>query len=106
MSCGFLRCLYATLCLLERNFEIEQAPPYDTPPVISGMASTVASTSVTFSWTTEKPATSHLLFRSSTAMAENIPPDTTFVTSHSLRVSGLVPSTTYYHEVQSIDESS
>jgi hypothetical protein len=75
------------------------------PPVISTLTSAVASTSITISWTTNKPATSQLLFGSSTAMTANVPADTTLTTSHSERISGLVPGTTYYYEARSSDSS-
>src|SRR5260370_5724183 len=50
------------------------------PPVISTLTSLVASTSVTISWTTNKTATSQLLFGSSTAMVANMPADSTLTT--------------------------
>jgi hypothetical protein len=75
------------------------------PPIISNLTSVVASTSITISWTTNKPATSELLFGSSTAMVANVPPDTALVTIHSRLVFGLVPGTTYYYEAQSTDSS-
>jgi hypothetical protein len=75
------------------------------PPVISNLTSVIASTSVTISWTTNKPATSDLLFGSSTAMLANVSPDTALVTSHSRYVYGLGPNTVYYFEVRSKDIS-
>jgi hypothetical protein len=76
-----------------------------SPPDISNFAITVATGTVTVSWTTSEPTTSQVHFGPSTAMAENAVPDMTFRTSHSLVVSGLVPRTTYYYEVQSTDPS-
>lgn len=75
------------------------------PPIISNLASVVASTSITISWTTNKPATSQLLFGSSTAMTAAPFDATSFATSHSRRVSDLEPGMTYYYEVQSNDSS-
>jgi hypothetical protein len=75
------------------------------PPVISGLNANVASTSVTISWTTNKPATSQLLFGSSTAMSAKVPTDANLTTTHTLQISDLVPGTMYYYEAQSTDPS-
>lgn len=85
-----------------------QAPPPTaaiTPPVISNLTSVAGSTSTMTTWTTNKPATSQVLFGSTTAMGENVTPDTALVTNHSLLIPGLAPSTTYYYETQSQDGS-
>ena len=92
---------------LSRSFGEGQPPPPpaapSSTPVISGITATAASTSVTISWTTDEPATSQLLFCSGTAMTANVPVDPTVVTSHSMRVSYLAPSTTYFYTVESKD---
>ena len=85
------------------------APPSSTvelnPPVISDLTATATSTTVTISWTTNKPATSQLLFGSSTAMSAHAPSDANETTTHSIQISNLVPGTTYYYEAQSTDPS-
>jgi hypothetical protein len=75
------------------------------PPVISNLTSAVASTSITISWTTNKPATSQVLFGSSTAMSAHVPSDANLSTAHSIQISNLVPGSTYYYEAQSTDPS-
>jgi hypothetical protein len=74
-------------------------------PVILNLVASAASTSVTIGWTTDIPATTQLLFGSSTVMVADVPADTTLTTSHSQRVSHLTPNTTYYYEAQSKDVS-
>jgi hypothetical protein len=84
------------------------APPLTTnitPPVISNLTSVAGSTSTMTTWTTNKPATSQLLFGPNTAMGENVTPDAALVTNHSILIPGLVSSTTYYYEAQSKDAS-
>ena len=54
-----------------------------TPPVISGINSAPASTSVQISWTTNEPATSRVDFGTKPALGSNVA-DATLVTSHTI----------------------
>ncbi len=74
-----------------------------TPPAISGLASAVASTTATISWVTNEPATSQILYGTSTAMGASTELDDTLVTNHSQELSELAASTTYYYVAQSKD---
>lgn len=80
------------------------------PPVISAITSSVASTTVSISWTTNEAATSQVYYgtinplnitSTSTASVSS----TTLVTNHVLTLSGLNATTTYYFIVQSADAS-
>ncbi len=72
-----------------------------TAPTISGVSASAGSSSATISWTTDENANSSLVIS---------PPGTysnssDYNTSHSIAVSGLTASTTYYYNVTSCDES-
>ncbi len=84
--------------------------PDVTPPVISTITFSTASTTASVSWLTNEFATSKLYYgtvnplditSSSTASVSN----GAFVTSHTLTLSGLTASTTYFFVVQSADGS-
>ena len=84
--------------------------PDTTPPVLSIIASTVGTSSANITWTTNESATSKVFYSTSTPV--DIGTSTTpsvsngsLVTSHSLSLTGLDASTTYYVVVQSVDAS-
>jgi phosphodiesterase/alkaline phosphatase D-like protein len=77
---------------------------YSTPPIISGVAvSTITDTSATIVWTTDEPANSQVEYGESTSLGSTTPLVPTLVVSHSVALSGLTPSTTYYFRVKSSD---
>jgi hypothetical protein len=72
-----------------------------TPPVISNIQTSVTSNSATITWTTDQAASSQVNYGATTAYGSSSPVDSSFVTSHSVTISGLVPGTTYNFEVVS-----
>lgn len=79
-----------------------------TSPVISNIqVSSVTDTAVTVTWTTDEPSTSQVSYgmTPSFGYAEPQSPDTNMVTSHSVTISGLASSTSYYFGVLSEDSS-
>lgn len=77
-----------------------------TPPVISGInVSSVTDLAGTVSWTTDKPATSRVVFGITTAYGSTTPVDVKLATSHSITLAGLTPSTIYHFKVTSQDSS-
>ncbi|MDP2593906.1 MAG: peptidoglycan-binding protein [bacterium] len=85
------------------------ATPDTTPPIISAVAAgSIATTTATIMWTTDEAATSKVYYATTTpidftsaAMVSNA----SFVTAHSLNLSGLTASTTYSYAVVSADIS-
>jgi len=76
------------------------------PPVISGInVSDITDLAGTVSWTTDKPATSQVLFSVTTAYGSSTALDQNLVTSHSATLAGLTPNTTYHFKVVSKDSS-
>jgi hypothetical protein len=72
------------------------------PPVISGVApGAVTSSSATITWITDKASNSQVAYGTSSAYGLLSPLDTTLTTSHSVTLTGLAASTTYYYQVQS-----
>ncbi|HXI32311.1 MAG TPA: N,N-dimethylformamidase beta subunit family domain-containing protein, partial [Vicinamibacterales bacterium] len=87
-----------------------------TPPQISSIkATTIDSARVTLSWKTDEPATSRVDYGTDpailTASIDNLPPGVTtvsngtFVTQHTMPLTGLTPNTTYYYLITAIDHS-
>ncbi len=75
-----------------------------TAPTISAVASTnITGNSATITWTTNEPATSQVNYGLTTSYGATTTLDTNLVTSHSVLVSGLSPSTTYHYRVRSKD---
>jgi len=85
------------------------APVADvTPPVISSVILTAGTSTVNVSWTTNEVATSRIFYSSSTPVSISTTTTPfvesgTLVTSHTLGISALSTSTTYYIRVQSAD---
>lgn len=81
-----------------------------TPPVISSLgASQINPTSAYITWTTNEPATSVMDYASSplaSATTTQSIADNTLVSSHTLILANLAPSTTYYYRVKSMDANS
>lgn len=73
-----------------------------TPPVISNVAVTPASTSATVAWTTNEPATSSVAVGPTTAYGSTFG-SATPTQNHSVTVTGLSPGTTYHYRVSSTD---
>ncbi|MBU2219230.1 peptidoglycan-binding protein [Patescibacteria group bacterium] len=83
--------------------------PDVTPPIISSVAvSNIASTTATVAWATNEAAKSKIYYSATTPLvfsaALNIA-NNSLVTSHSLGLTGLTASTTYYYVVESKDAS-
>lgn len=72
-------------------------------PTISGIAvSEITSTGATITWTTDEPATSQVEYGTTSAYGYTTTL-ITLTTSHSVRLGGLIPSTTYHYRVRSAD---
>ncbi|HJW49150.1 MAG TPA: S8 family serine peptidase, partial [Candidatus Limnocylindria bacterium] len=79
-------------------------PPRDlVAPVISAVAvDSILDTSATVTWTTDEVADSRVDYGTTSAYGLSSS-SATFVTSHEVRLTGLVPSTTYHFQVRSAD---
>ncbi|MCK4757107.1 MAG: PKD domain-containing protein [Thermoplasmata archaeon] len=77
-----------------------------TPPVISSvLVSNIGDASATITWTTDEPSDSTVNYSINSDLTSNSTVyDATMTTSHSVALTGLTPSTTYYFEVSSSDE--
>jgi len=76
----------------------------EVAPVISGVSASTTSDSATVTWTTDEPATSRVDYGLDTNYDSYVSSDS-FVTSHSLEITGLSSSTTYYFSVTSTDST-
>lgn len=77
-------------------------------PTISGIAASAATSTATITWTTNEAATSKVKYADqslATASSTDTVSSVTLVTSHSLQLSGLTASTTYYFMVESKDSN-
>jgi len=93
----------------EARLEIElttPVKPYAPPPIISEVkVFNITDSSATITWQTDRPATSHIEYGTTDAYSSTTPPDDELTTSHSVTLTGLKPSTTYYFEMKSQDAS-
>ncbi|MEN9912758.1 MAG: hypothetical protein RLY66_166 [Candidatus Parcubacteria bacterium] len=81
-----------------------------TAPILSSIASVTGASTSTISWITDEVSTSKVFYSTSTPL--DITSSTTqsvlnggLVTSHSIDLTGLATSTTYYFKIQSVDTS-
>jgi hypothetical protein len=95
------------------------APPIQTPPIteepesiditapiITGLSTqAIGKTGAVITWTTNEAATSQVAYGLVTSDGSTTTPDTDFVTSHTVTLSGLTDGTTYYYRVKSKDAS-
>jgi phosphodiesterase/alkaline phosphatase D-like protein len=65
----------------------------------------ITGVSATITWTTDDPAESQVEYGESASYGSTAPPDTTFVQSHSVNLTGLSSQTTYHYKVKSRDAS-
>jgi chitodextrinase len=74
------------------------------PPVISGVtAVNITMSGATITWTTDKPSDSQVSYGLTVAYGSLSALNSALVTSHSLNLTGLAPSTTYHYQVRSHD---
>jgi chitodextrinase len=81
-----------------------EPPPADTtPPTISGVSVAASSDRATVTWNTDEPATSGVSYGLTTNLELGEVYSASLVSSHSVTLSGLQPSTTYRYRVTSRD---
>jgi len=83
-------------------------PPSDTtPPTISSVsASSITHNSATITWTTNENSDSQVEYGPTASYGSQTVLDASMVTSHSVLVSNLSPSSTYHYRVKSKDTAS
>ncbi len=81
---------------------------FETPPfeleVVGVVVTSVTQTSFAVDWTTNRPASSQIVYGTQEIYDSLTPRDDEFVTEHSVTVEGLLPATTYHFSAVSIDE--
>ena len=73
------------------------------PPVISAVVATPGGSDATITWTTDEASTSIVDYGTSAGSLGSQVSDGALVTSHTIHLIGLAPSTTYYFRVTSAD---
>lgn len=76
-----------------------------TPPVISAVTATPGNTTATVVWTTNEGSNSRIDYGTTAASLSSTATDASFVTSHSLNLTGLTAGVTYYYRVISVDSA-
>lgn len=74
-----------------------------TAPVISNVQTVVSKNSVTITWNTDEPSTSHVEYGLSNTLGTLTPVDSTLKTAHSVEINNLDPDTQYFFKVLSED---
>jgi phosphodiesterase/alkaline phosphatase D-like protein len=92
---------------LATSGQVTVGPAADTtPPAISAVGTdTPTTTGATIGWTTDESSDSQVEYGTSTAYGSSTTLDTSLVTSHSVALSGLAPSTVYHYRVKSKDSA-
>ncbi|MEE9150836.1 MAG: M20/M25/M40 family metallo-hydrolase [Thermoplasmata archaeon] len=75
-----------------------------TPPIISGVAAVPGVDTAIITWTTNEPSDSTVHYGISPSIFIEVQ-DSERVTSHSMEITGLEPSLTYYFDVESADHA-
>ncbi len=79
--------------------------PDATGPVITDRSAVPESTTALITWTTDEPSSSRVDYGTSQDPLTNSESASALVTAHSIQLTGLQPSTTYYFRVRSTDGS-
>lgn len=87
------------------NNLIIDSPPVSPPVITNVQATGITCSTATVTWTTNKSATSQVDYGLSSAYTASTILDSTLVTSHSVLVAGLAPSTLYHYRADSKDSS-
>ncbi len=88
------------------DFTFTTPVPDLTPPVLSAITSTsITATSATITWTTNEASDSQANYGGSSSYGSSTTLNTALVTTHSVTITGLLPSTTYHYDVLSHDAS-
>jgi Domain of unknown function (DUF4082)/Bacterial Ig-like domain/Purple acid Phosphatase, N-terminal domain/Bacterial Ig domain len=82
---------------------LDSAIPDTAPPVISALAGTAGASTATVTWTTDKASTSVVAYGTSAGSLSSSASTGGMVTSHSVKLTGLTPGTTYRFRVTSLD---
>ncbi|MGY2132960.1 N,N-dimethylformamidase beta subunit family domain-containing protein [Hymenobacter sp. HD11105] len=89
------------------SYSADTPPTENIPPVISAVSVTQPSAgAATITWTTDKASDSKVIYGTDAAALSLNATNPGAVTSHSVALSGLAPSTTYYYRVVSVDAQS
>ncbi len=75
------------------------------PPSITNLVVTPSVNSASISWNTTKPALSHYLWGTTTDYASGSGTETSYLTTHSTTLSGLIASTHYFYKIDVEDAS-
>ena len=95
---------YAVFTAAPGSYAASYAPD-TTAPVISGTVATPRSTSATITWTTNEPATSQVAYGIDPGSLTSSAATPGRSTSHTVTLTGLNPSTTYYYRIASSDRT-
>lgn len=75
-----------------------------TVPILNGVnVIQTSSTSATIGWTTSSGASSQVFYGTTPALGQSSALDGGLVVSHLVTLTGLLPNTSYYYEVESVD---
>ena len=84
------------------NYTFQTSAPVAAPPVISNIQTSATTTnSVTITWTTDQASNSEINYGPTTTYASTTGPDSNYVTSHSVTLTGLAAGSTYNFDVVS-----
>lgn len=87
------------------NLSVMVGSPSPVDPVISNVkASNITSSSAKITWNTDKPAKSQVSYGKTSSYGTTTPQTFSYVTSHSVSLSGLSAGTGYHYKVTSVSE--
>lgn len=95
----------AYTCSGSPGVAITDTPPDEVAPAISSITlSDLSNSSVKITWTTDESATSVVNYGTSDSYGST-KSDSSYVTSHSVEITGLSANTTYHYQIQSADST-
>lgn len=77
----------------------------NNPPNILSISANASTRSAVITWATDKPTTSEVDYGTTIAYG-GVLTDATYVTSHSMTITGLTPATSYHYQVAGTDQQS
>jgi peroxiredoxin len=86
-----------------RGYSLRTLADTIPPDIKDAKTSKIESDSITVTWDTDEPANGQVEFGETAALGGKTTPDSILTTSHSVSVTGLKPSTTYYLRITAKD---
>jgi peroxiredoxin/ribosomal protein L40E len=87
---------------IDSVFTTPSLPKEIKPLVVTQLKAIPYDTGIIIQWTTDKPASSQVLYGLTPSLEKSTTPDSRLVTNHSVKITSLEANTSYYYRIKSV----